>query len=539
MRIALAQINPLMGNIVANRDKIQDCLLWAQQHRAELVVFPEMALSAYPPLDLLKSRQFLKVIHQALQHIHQSLPEDLTVVLGSPQGLHFPPGNAAFVLKKHSQPQVFSKSILADYDVFDEARYFQKKELTDHVFSVQDCCIQLFICAEMWQWSRHRIPNHKVHMILGLNASPFSIGKDNIRQKMAQRFVKNFQCPVVYMNLVGGQEELIFDGGSFVLDSQGHLVHQLSWFREDLAIIDLSISHSIHKPPSVRTADLHNQQQKEGTRIASKIEQALVFGLKEFVNKHGFQRVHLGLSGGLDSALVCWLACRALGSQNVTALFLPGSFTSELSVRACQDMVSALGCSIQVMDTKNWYQQFMDTWSASYKNIPSVVMENVQARIRCCYLMAYANQHPQSLLLGTANKSELSMGYATLYGDLSGGLFPIGDLLKTEVFELARMLKNPAIPSVILDRPPTAELRANHIDEDDLPSYTKLDAALKKIVEQAQDPSNDFEQEIFQKILRSEFKRWQSPPILKLKTHAFDRGWRRPLFVDPSFLQRK
>ena len=516
--MAIAQMNSLMGNINENQDKIINYIFQAHKKGASLIVFPELALSAYCPLNLLKSKLFLKQSSKAIHSIHQKIPKSIAALIGAP---YYDPSsnqtyNSLFLLKKNQKPKIFSKSILANEGIFEESRFFYTGSLQKNTFPFRKKQVQLLICEELWELDKYLKPfPKKPHLIISVNASPFWLHKDKKRKSLSRKLTKKYNCPVVYVNAAGGQEELIFDGGSFIYNKEGQLLHQSPFFKEDLAILDLN-SSKIKKPKPLSLTE-------------QKI-QALVFGLKEFVYKNGFQKVHLGLSGGVDSALVAWLTSMALGSENVRFIFLKGPFTSKLSYKGALAISKLFHSPLIEQNIDELYHAFFKKyWSYQFKKPKSLTIENVQARLRNIYLMAYSNNHPESLLLGTANKSELSLGYSTLYGDLAGGLLPIGDLLKTEVYELAKYMKDPAIPPFILNRSPSAELKRNQKDDQDIPPYRKLDPVLKKLVEEEQDPKTHFEKKMFQQIIHSEFKRKQSPPILKIKHHSFDRGWRWPL----------
>ena len=516
MKIALAQINSLTGNILFNERKIREFIIRAKKNNAQLIIFPEMALNGYSPLDLLKRKFFLQEITQSIQKIHKQVPKNMAVLLGA-AGPGFPPRISIFLLQRNKKAQIFSKEILADYDVFDEQRYFKKGEMQDNFFVFQDTLIQVLICEEIW----HKpVLQYKKNpgFFISLNASPFDLHKDQKRAQMARRWTKKYRCPLIYLNSVGGQEELIFDGGSFIVDSSGKRIYQSPFFQENLAIVRL--------PREKKKFSLISPKHKFNSK-QEQITQALIFGLREFIKKNGFQHVHLGLSGGVDSALVAVLACKALGEKKVRLFFLPGPFTSRLSEKCAKKMANQLNCPLTIQTIENFYFDFLKIKSLSFKkDLLDITKQNIQARLRNLLLMAYANNNPKSLLLGPSNKSELALGYSTLYGDLAGGLLPIGDIFKTEVYQLARHLK---IPSSILKRKATAELKKNQKDEDDLPAYKTLDPVLRKLIEREQDPDNLFEKKILQWIINSEFKRRQSPPVLKIKNRSFDRGWRLPL----------
>ena len=508
MKIALAQMNSFTADILFNEKIILKHINQAKKKKAQLILFPEMALNGYSPLDLLYRNFFLQKTLQSLKRIHQQIPKDLTVLLGA-LGPGDPPAISVFVLQKNQKAKIFSKEILANYDVFDEERYFKKGQMKDNCFTFKNTLIQVLICEEIW----HK-PQLKKNpdLIISLNASPFSELKDKNRKQVSRRWIKKYQCPLIYMNSVGGQEELIFDGGSFILSKTGKLLYQSPFFQENLSYF------SFPKKEKTKKENFSKQEQ---------ITQALTFGIREFVKKNGFQRVHLGLSGGVDSALVALLACRALGEKKVNLFFLPGPFTSSLSRKCVHEMVQWTKCPLALQNIEKFYFDFLNSKNlTTKKKFLDITKQNIQARLRSLCLMIYANNHPKSLLLGTSNKSELALGYGTLYGDLTGGLLPLGDLFKTEVYSLARHLK---VPRSILHRTPSAELKKNQTDEDDLPPYKILDPLLKKLIEKEEDPNGPFEKKIFKRIINSEFKRRQSPPILKIKDRSFDRGWRLPL----------
>ena len=509
MKIALSQINSFMGDIFFNERKILEQIQKAKKQKADLIIFPEMALSGYPPLDLLYRKNFITQINQSVKNIHHKTPGGIFVLLGTcfltKAGLK----NSILLLQKNKKIKIFSKQYLADYDVFDEKRYFKTGGLKDNFFSLKDKKIQILICEELWQTpdilkKPKALENPK--LILSFNASPFGVNKAQKREQNAKKWAKKYKCPLVYLNAVGGQEEIIFDGGSFILNSFGKKLYQSEFFKEEFKALSFSSAQKIKKISSIE-----------------QLSSALIFGLKEFVKKNGFQKVHLGLSGGVDSALTAELACKALGNKNVSLFFLPGPFTSELSKKYAQHIARRLNCSLQIKPIQSMYSFVLKSIE---KNLSNITKGNIQARLRNLFLMAYANEQPTSLLLGTGNKSELALGYATLYGDLGGGLLPLGDLYKTEVYQLARFLK---LPSSIINRSPTAELQKNQKDTDDLPPYPTLDPILKKLIEEGKDPQTAFEKKIYQRIIKSEFKRRQAPPILKVKNHGFDRGWRWPL----------
>ena len=516
MKITLAQINSLTGNIAYNEQKIRQVIVKAKKQNTHLLIFPELALNGYSPLDLLKRKFFLNQIDQSVQTIHKKVPKNMAVLLGA-AGPDFPPKISVFLLQKNKPIKIFSKEILADYDVFDEQRYFKRGKTQENSFVFQDTLIQFLICEETWHKPSLQYKKNP-DLIISLNASPFSLYKYQKRKQVAKKWAKKYKCPLIYLNAVGGQEELIFDGGSFIIDQSGKNLHQAPFFQENLTHF-----HFPRKKPLL----LSSKQKKYSKQ--GQITQALTFGLREFINKNNFKSVHLGVSGGVDSAVVASLACKALGKRKVKLFFLPGPFTSKLSERCAYEIADTLKSSLIIQTIEDSYSHFLNIKELKFYR--DITKQNIQARLRNLFLMAYANNHPESLLLGTSNKSELALGYGTLYGDITGGILPIGDLFKTEVYQLARYLK---IPTSIVKRTASAELRKNQKDEDDLPPYKTLDPILQKLIEKEQDPHNLFEKKILKWIINSEFKRRQSPPILKLKNRSFDRGWRLPLSMQFS-----
>ncbi len=534
MKVAFAQIKSTLENITANQKKISESLSLAKQKKVDLLVLPEMALSSYPPLDLLERKFFLNKIQKAVSNIHSHMPSHISLLLGTPFKVKNKLFNSALLLQKNKKIKIYSKALLADSNVFNESRYFKKGDMTDHFFYLQTRRIQLLICEEMWQWEKH--PSFKntppTSLIICINASPFYLNKAQKRVKKASLYAKHFACPLMYVNLITTQKELLFDGGSFILNKKGKCIYQASFFKEEFFSVDLNDTKT-HFTKLQKLKSSNNQKLLKPSHKQQLLLQALIFGLKEFVQKNGFQKVHLGLSGGVDSALTTFLAVKALGVKNVNALFLPGPFTSQTSFKAIPLIKKVLKINILTQEITTLYKQFIKNWDDnSQTKLSTLSKENIQARLRAMYLMAWSNEHPKSLLLSTSNKSELSMGYGTLYGDLSGGLFPLGDLFKTEVLKLASFLKTPAIPNLVLKRVPTAELKASQKDSHDLPPYHILDPILQKLVEQKKSPSGKQEKQIFKTIINCEFKRTQTAPILKVKAHSFDRGWVWPFLKE-------
>ena len=563
-KIALAQYDFHAGHIAYNEQKILNLIKKAKAEGVRLLIFPELALNGYPPRDFLYRKAFLDKSKKSVQKIQKSLPKNMGLLLGALQNKGGLLTNSAFYLQHGFAPKVFHKEHLADTQVFDEKRYFQKGLLRENIFCFQGLRLKVLICEDMWQGlkaspvkgqlkGQHPL-TPKPDLIISLNASPFDQDKVNQRLKMAKAWTKHLKTPFIYLNMVGGDEELIFDGGSFALNPRGDLMFQGPFFKEELLTLNFPFKNL--KSPGKKI----KKSGKKNDTLEHK-KQALVWGLRNFVEKQGFKQVHLGLSGGVDSALLATLAVLALGKKNVTLFFLPGPFTSHLSEKCAKAQAQHLKLTLYVKPITKLYQGFLNQVGLSYslkslkelkdlkhvnklslnsalnfsstqknktsfKNSPLDLMaQNVQARLRSLFLMAYANRFPKSLLLGSANKSELALGYGSLYGDLAGGLLPLGDLFKTEVYALARYVN---VLAQILKRPASAELRKDQKDEQDILPYKVLDPILKKLIEEGQDPKTLQQKQVFQQIRSAEFKRRQMPPILKVKNQGFDRGWRWP-----------
>lgn len=535
MRIALAQINSFLGDFQGNAQKIIDFIERAHDRHAELVVFPEAALFGYHPADLLERPSLVTQQEKFLKQIHKSLPKGMGVLVGaflrntSGKGKGF--WNAAVFLEKGKKPKIFPKQLLPTYDVFDESRHVEPGSVAKNILRFKGQNILVTICEDIWAWpiknspwfaqyGKNPLQNVKrgtIDLVVNLSASPFTQTKPFQRKQMTKATAARFNCPVVYVNMVGGQDELIFDGGSFAIDAKGKVFSQCLRFTEDLGIVDTRTRNGVVNPLS--------------TDEAETLHSAIVLGLRDFANKTGFKKVHLGLSGGIDSALVACLAADAFGPMNVTAIYMPGPFSAEESGLWSKQLAENLGLRFVELPVTPSYEQALRDFESAFGPAPfGLTNENMQARMRGLMLMSFSNREG-SMLLGTSNKSELSVGYSTLYGDMIGGLMPIGDLLKGEVYSLARYYNKQGelIPHGIIDRAPSAELRANQKDQDSLPPYDELDRAVQNLVEGYRPPKTPLENRVLDMMFKSEFKRWQSPPILKVSDHAFGRGRRFPV----------
>jgi NAD+ synthase (glutamine-hydrolysing) len=535
MRIALAQINSLLGDFEGNKHKILDYAQRALERHCDLVIYPEAALFGYHPVDLLERPAIVDQQEKQLKDIAKQLPKGISVLVGaivrnrSGKGKGFL--NAAVFLTKGKKPQIFAKELLPTYDVFDESRHIEPGQTARNILRFKGKRILVTICEDIWGWPRKNNPyfstygrnplkaikRGSVDLVVNLSASPFTHSKFESRRFVTKTTVKHFGVPLLYVNMVGAQDELVFDGGSFAMDKKGKVIAQCLRFEEDLNPVDLKILKGEMRPLSTASQEI--------------VRSALVLGLRDFLRKTGFTRVHLGLSGGIDSALVACLAADAIGPMNVTAIYLPGPFSSPESGKLSRELATKLGLNFFEVSIQKTYDQIVHDLTQTFgKTEFGVMHENIQARVRGTILMAFANREG-SLLLGTSNKSELAVGYSTLYGDMMCALMPIGDLLKTEVYELSQHYNSQQtlIPERIVTRPPSAELRPNQTDQDSLPPYDELDSAVKRLVVGFHSPKNALEERVLTMMLKSEFKRWQSAPVLKVSDHAFGRGRRFPL----------
>ncbi|MCB0356947.1 MAG: NAD+ synthase [Bdellovibrionales bacterium] len=535
MKIALAQINPTLGDFENNKNKIIEYIHKAIERTCEIIVFPEAAIMGYHPVDLLERPSIVKQQMAAINAIEKVLPGNIVVVFGgislSPHKNGKPFCNSAFVLQKGKKRKIFAKQLLPTYDVFDEGRHIEPGKVKDNVFKFKNRKILITICEDIWAWpnSHHgkrspyrenpikELKSKEIDLVLNLSASPFTTNKLKSRIAVCKSTALHLKAPVVYVNMVGAQDEVIYDGGSFVTSATGKVVAKAHHFTEDVLVYDTQLGRGF--------IQLQEKNKYENYR------QALVLGIRDFLYKTGFKKAHLGLSGGVDSALVSCLLVDAIGPQNVTCIMLPGPYTSPLSLRLSAQLVKNLGVNDFNFSISEIYNQMNKEFSEEFdvKGF-SIVQENLQARLRGISLMAFSNLN-NSLLFNTSNKSEFAVGYTTLYGDMVGALCPIGDLTKTDVFGLANWYnhQHELIPKEIISRPPSAELRTQQKDTDTLPSYDLLDPAVKKIVEKFLPPSSVLEKKVLKSMMLSEFKRWQAPPILKVTNHAFGRGRRLPI----------
>lgn len=526
MKIAIAQINVTVGDIQGNCRKIWQYAEDAHQAGASLMVTPELALSGYPPEDLLLRTDFHQSCYAALQQLARQLC-DITLLVGHPllvDGLCY---NAASLLEDGRVRATYYKHILPNYCIFDEARYFTPGR-EPLVFSHAGLQFGVLICADAWETAPAiEARQAGAQALLVLNASPFRMGKQDERHTVLRERVEETGLPAVYVNLVGAQDELVFDGASFVLDATGNLVQQCAECEEALAVIELEDARPL--PAAVCP----------GLELHASVYRALCLGLRDYIEKNGFPGVILGLSGGIDSALTLTIAVDALGAAAVRTVMMPSVYTADISLQDARQMARGLGVDYSELPIDGPYGQFLEVLKGDFAELPfDTAEENLQARIRATLLMALSNKFG-GVVLTTSNKSEVAVGYSTLYGDMAGGFSVLKDVSKTLVYALARYrnAQSAVIPERILSRPPSAELRHNQTDQDSLPPYAVLDAIVEAYVERGHSrkqllvagyPQQDVDR-ILRLIDRNEYKRRQAPVGIRITRQAFDRGRRYPI----------
>ncbi len=542
MKIALLQINPTVGDLTGNARLIAEAARAAAERGADLAVTPELALVGYLPRDLLLSADFVKRSWDALDGLARTLQSGPPTLVGLPEPNPAEEGrplfNTAALIVGGRIERRFRKSLLPTYDVFDEDRYFEPFH-GPQILEIGRWRLGISICEDVWNdrdfWKRRRYHHDPIEelaaagaqAILNLSASPFTAGKHHLREQMLGSMARRHRVSVVYVNQFGGNDDLVFDGRSCAFDAQGAPIARGRAFDADIVVCDLERTEPID-PDS-------------DTPIESEIWRALVLGTRDYARKCGFTRVVLGLSGGIDSALTAAIAADALGADHVLGVLMPSPFSSRGSVDDSLALAARLGIETMTLPIEPAMQAFDDTLRDAFAGAPrDVTEENIQARIRGNLLMALSNKR-RALLLTTGNKSELAVGYCTLYGDMSGGLAVIADVPKTMVYRVARWLNqssaSPVIPDAILTKPPSAELRPNQTDQDSLPPYDVLDDILQRHIER-HEPADQivaagFDAGTVHRVLRlvhaAEFKRKQAAPGLKVTDRAFGTGWRMPI----------
>ncbi|MEI2635334.1 MAG: NAD+ synthase [Methylotenera sp.] len=532
MKIALAQMNCIVGDIAGNANKILDFANRAHQNGASLLITPELALCGYPPEDLLFRDDFNAACESALKRICQSLPA-ITLLIGHPHLQNGKLFNAASVLENGKILATYHKQILPNYSVFDEERYFEAGD-TPLVFSHGGTKFGVMICADGWEAApAQKTKQAGAEFLLSLNASPYHMDKLETRYEVIAERARETGLPVIYTNLVGGQDELVFDGASFVLNNKGIVTQQLPSLIEALSFIEIID----HQPVN---ADIAPKLSLEAS-----VYNALKLGLADYVNKNGFPSVVLGLSGGIDSALTLAIAVDALGAERVKVVMMSSEFTASMSVDDAVEMANLVGVKYSKIPIKNLFELFRETLAPEFGDLPfDTTEENLQARIRGMLLMALSNKFG-SIVLTTGNKSEMAVGYSTLYGDMAGGFSLLNDVPKTLVYKLAKYRNSLSrvIPERIITRAPSAELRANQTDQDSLPPYEILDAIVQAYVEDDMSRQAIIQQGFSERdvnrvtnlIDKNEYKRRQAPVGVRITERGFGKDRRYPITCKLKF----
>ncbi|AFZ45653.1 NH(3)-dependent NAD(+) synthetase [Halothece sp. PCC 7418] len=557
MKIAIAQLNPTIGDLIGNAQKIFDAAEKAVEEGAQLLLTPELSLCGYPPRDHLLNPGFISKMSEQLETLAQQLPQQLTVLVGlatlnphAEEKGEKPLHNSMALIEEGSIVTYFHKRLLPTYDVFDEVRYFEpgkqsncfviKEEQGKGILS--PITIGVTICEDLWNdekfWGKRNyaenpledLANNGADIIINLSASPYRVGKQKLREAMLRHSACHYGIPIVYANQVGANDDLIFDGTSIALNRQGKLVSRAHPFEDDLMIAEFSTRQQNLIPTAITPA-LENEEEE--------MWKALVLGVKDYARKCGFQQVVIGLSGGIDSSLVAAIARSAFGAENVLGVLMPSPYSSPGSISDAEALVKNLGIrniTLPIKSAMTAYDEILEPLFAGTEF--GVAEENLQSRIRGNLLMAIANKF-NYLLLSTGNKSEMAVGYCTLYGDMNGGLAVISDVPKTRVYALCRWLnqEQEIIPETIINKAPSAELKPDQQDQDSLPPYDILDEILHRFIHEHQSPnqivragfSSETVQKVTQLVRRAEFKRRQAPPGLKVTDRAFGTGWRMPI----------
>jgi NAD+ synthase (glutamine-hydrolysing) len=565
LRLALAQINSVVGDLDGNSARIAELLVRSREAGADLVLFPELAVTGYPPEDLLLRPAFVRAARRAVEDLARAA-DGITVLVGAPH-LDADLYNACYVLAAGEVRAVYRKRFLPNYGVFDENRYFASgRDLL--LLRFGDVIVGPTICEDVWQPGPPTtdLALAGAQLVVNISASPFHVGKGLEREEMLRVRARDNSCFFAMCNMVGGQDELIFDGGSVVLDDEGELVARAGSFEEELLVVDLDPATAVGRrlrdvrrralareredlpapaeivlePPREQSAFLRPPP-VEPLDDLEQMRLALELGLRDYVRKNGFGDVVIGLSGGIDSALTAAIAVGALGAERVHGVSMPSRFSSEGTRSDAARLAESLGVDFREVPIEPMVEAFDAALAPSFAGHErDLAEENVQARVRGTLLMALSNKFGW-LVIATGNKSELSVGYSTLYGDLAGGFALLKDVFKTDVFRLARRLNERAgrelIPATIIERAPSAELRPDQLDEDSLPPYAKLDPVLEAYVEldRSRDELSEdgFDPEVVERAIamidRAEYKRRQAPPGVKLRPKAFGRDRRTPI----------
>jgi NAD+ synthase (glutamine-hydrolysing) len=572
MKIAIAQLNPTIGDIFGNASLILEAAKKAEVEGANLLLTPELSLIGYPPRDLLINPSFIADAGAQLLQLAQALPPDLAVIVGTavPNANAVQLGgkslfNSAVLLQNGAVKQVFHKRLLPTYDVFDEDRYFEPGENSNY-FSIGEVKIGVTICEDLWNneefWGKRSYAGDPVSdlaklgvdLVVNLSASPYCAGKRGVRSAMLQHSVIRCGLPIIYANQVGGNDDIIFDGSSFAVNRKGDLIQVLASFETDFAVLEYDaakqdlIGSGGNGQDARSTTDLSFHPAEGDAEIWA----ALVLGVRDYVRKCGFSKVVLGLSGGIDSALVAAIASCAIGPENVLGVLMPSPYSSDHSVNDALELARNLGIAIEMLPIGDLMKTYDRTLADLFVNTPfGIAEENIQSRIRGNLLMAISNKFGH-LLLSTGNKSEMAVGYCTLYGDMNGGLAVISDVPKTRVYSLCRwlnsggyvgaVLPSPSlgkeiIPVNIITKAPSAELKPGQVDQDSLPDYDVLDDILQRLIEHHESTQEivaaGHDEAVVKRVVKlvrqAEFKRRQAAPGLKISDRAFGTGWRMPI----------
>ncbi len=543
MRIALAQINPTVGDLRGNSAKIAQAARAAAGRGAEVAVFPELSITGYPPRDLVEKPSFISRSEQELEKLAAETADlDVSIIVGYVAHSESKNGkrarNCAAVIEQGKIVFRQTKMLLPNYDVFDEARYFHPAESMS-LCTIRGKTVALTICEDAWNdrwfWKQRLYQRDPVEelfeaggeIMLCINASPYQVGKREMRRGIYRASARRYTRPVVYVNQVGGNDQLVFDGSSFAMNAAGEVIASAKSFEEDLVIADIDAN----------TGDLH----EDFTDECEATYQALVLGTRDYMHKCGFSRALIGLSGGIDSSLTAAVAVDAIGAENVTGVGMPGPYSSEGSVTDAHEMAERLGIKFHIIPISASYDQMVRELAPAFAGRPpDVAEENLQSRLRGVTLMALSNKFG-ALVLTTGNKSEIAVGYCTLYGDMCGGLAVISDVPKTMVYTLSRVANKRhegAIPETVFTKPPSAELRPDQKDTDSLPEYDVLDRILEAYIELYRTPQEiahdqrvpiELVESIVGKVDRNEYKRQQAAPGLKVTSKAFGIGRRFPI----------
>ncbi|KPL16848.1 MAG: NAD+ synthetase [Bacteroides sp. SM23_62] len=547
MKVVLAQLNYHIGNFAENITRIAYEVKKAEGLDADLIVFSELAVTGYPPQDLLEYGSFIEESTQAIGQL-ASISNHVGILIGAPTLNPNPTGkklfNSAYFLYNGQVEQVFHKTLLPTYDIFDEYRYFEPNR-EYQLLHFKGKKIAVTICEDLWfdQPAENAFSNSRLYtenpleklagldpdLIINLAASPFSYLRQQVKTEIFTNNARKFKLPIIYVNQVGAQTELVFEGGSLVVDRHGKIIRSLNLFSEDSQLVDLDDLLMDRLP----------ETQHQPWERPELIYHALLLGIRDYFNKMNFQKATLGLSGGIDSAVTLVLAAEALGAENLLVLLMPSKYSSDHSLKDAKKLAGNLGVSYQVIPIQETFESFLSDLKPLFADLPEdITEENLQSRIRGTLLMALSNKFGH-ILLNTSNKSEAAVGYGTLYGDMAGGLSVLGDVYKTDVYRLAEFInrQHEIIPENILTKPPSAELKPDQKDTDSLPAYDILDQILYAYIEQqkalpdiiAQGMDAKLAERIIRLVNQNEYKRYQTPPILRISSKAFGVGRRMPL----------